>query len=30
LIFVTARLVDNYGIPIQRNVNTSIPDFKRW
>jgi type II secretory pathway component GspD/PulD (secretin) len=29
LIFVTARLVDNYGIPIQRNVNTSVPDFKR-
>jgi general secretion pathway protein D len=29
LIFVTARLVDNYGIPIRRNVDSSIPDFKR-
>ena len=29
LIFVTARLVDNYGIPIRRNVDSSSPDFKR-
>ena len=29
LIFVTARLVNNDGIPIRRNKSVGAPDFNR-
>lgn len=29
LVFVTARLVNNDGIPIRRNKNVGAPDFNR-
>jgi type II secretory pathway component GspD/PulD (secretin) len=29
LVFVTARLLDNNGTPIEQNVQPDIPDFRR-
>ena len=29
LIFVTARLIDDHGVPIKRNFNNALPEFNR-
>ncbi|MBQ7208266.1 MAG: hypothetical protein IJS01_10765 [Lentisphaeria bacterium] len=29
LVFVTARLIDDHGVPIKRNFNNGLPEFNR-